>query len=96
MRAEPIAKYIITAHAAFEMARRGISEELVSEVMVAPEQRLLVRTDRVVLQSRLVRAGAHKAALVRVFVDVDRVPPEVVTVYATSKIAKYWSPSHES
>jgi hypothetical protein len=28
--------------------------------------------------------------LVRVFVDVERDPPEVVTVYRTSNIAKYW------
>jgi hypothetical protein len=26
----------------------------------------------------------------RVFVDVDRSPAEVVTVYRTSRIAKYW------
>jgi hypothetical protein len=28
--------------------------------------------------------------LVRAFVDVDRKPAEVVTVYLTSKVAKYW------
>jgi hypothetical protein len=28
--------------------------------------------------------------LVRVFVDVDRSPAEVVTAYRTSKIDKYW------
>ena len=28
--------------------------------------------------------------LVRVIVDVDRDMPEVVTVYRTSKIEKYW------
>lgn len=28
--------------------------------------------------------------LVRVFVDVDRDPAEVVTVYRTSKVEKYW------
>ena len=28
--------------------------------------------------------------LVRVFVDVDRSPAEVVTAYKTSKILKYW------
>ena len=28
------------------MARRGISEEMVNDVMIAPEQRLLVRTGR--------------------------------------------------
>jgi hypothetical protein len=33
---------------------------------------------------------AGKRYLVRVFVDVDRSPAEVVTVYRTSKIEKYW------
>jgi hypothetical protein len=28
--------------------------------------------------------------LVRVFIDVDRIPVEVVTVYCTTKIGKYW------
>ena len=28
--------------------------------------------------------------LVRVFVDIDRVPAEVVTSYRTSKVSKYW------
>jgi len=28
--------------------------------------------------------------LVRVFVDIDRRPPEIVTAYRTSKIEKYW------
>ena len=95
MLAEPIVQYVITAHAAFEMARRGISEEVVNTVMLAPEQRLLVRTGRVVLQSRVDPGSEQKATLVRVFVDVDRVPAEVVTAYATSKIGKYWSPSDE-
>jgi hypothetical protein len=31
-----------------------------------------------------------KVYLVRVFVDVDRQPAEVVTVYRTSKVSKYW------
>ena len=31
-----------------------------------------------------------KTFLVRVFVDVDRDPAEVVTAYRTSKISKYW------
>jgi hypothetical protein len=51
-----IANDVMTAHAAFEMARRGISKEMVNNVMIAPEQRLLVRTGRVVLQSRVSEA----------------------------------------
>ena len=95
MLAEPIVQDVITAHAAFEMARRGITEEMVNAVLLAPEQRLLVRTGRVVLQSRVAPGSDQKTTLVRVFVDVDRVPAEVVTAYATSKIGKYWSPSDE-
>jgi hypothetical protein len=41
-----------------------------------------------VLQSRFVIRG--KPYLVRVFVDIDRVPAEVVTAYLTSRVAKYW------
>lgn len=34
--------------------------------------------------------------LLRVFVDVDRDPPQVVTVYRTSKVRKYWRTEDES
>ena len=50
---------------------------------------LEVRPGRIVLQSRL-GVGAT-SRLLRVFVDVDRVPEEVVTVYLTSRVARYWS-----
>ena len=43
---------------------------------------------RDVLQSRIAFAG--KTYLFRVFVDIDRDPAEVVTIYRTSRIAKYW------
>ena len=87
---EPIIDFVITAHAAYELARRGLSEENVRAVLLAPGQRLEVRPGRVVLQSRLVDADAGTEYLVRVFVDIDRRPAEVVTAYRTSKIAKYW------
>ena len=57
-------------------------------VLTAPEQVLEVRPNRLVLQSRVQFGSA--ARLIRVFVDVDRVPAEVVTVYRTSWVAKYW------
>lgn len=85
---EPVSSYIVTSHAAFEIRRRGIDEGLVHRVLAAPEQPLPVRPGRDVLQSRIAFAG--KTFLVRVFVDIDRDPAEVVTVYRTSRIAKYW------
>lgn len=86
--AEPVTQYVITPHAAFEMERRKVTEATVRDVLAAPEQRHAVRHGRDVLQSRAPLAG--KTYLVRVFVDVDRNPAEVVTVYRTGRIAKYW------
>ncbi|MBW1699064.1 MAG: DUF4258 domain-containing protein [Deltaproteobacteria bacterium] len=82
--------YIFTQHALFEMERRGLSRETVEEVIKNPEQQWSVKEGRTVLQSRVSMGISVKSYLVRVFVDVDRNPPEVVTAYKTSKIEKYW------
>jgi len=90
MTAAPVDRWIITAHAKFEMDRRGLDEALVRQILEAPEQRWSLRPGRDVLHSR-VRAGEPaRTYLVRVIVDVDRTPPEVVTAYRTSRMAKYW------
>ena len=88
MTAEPIANCVITDHATTELERRGLSVEGIREILNSPEQRLEVRPGRVVLQSRVQVLGSEY--LVRVFVDVDRRPAEVVTAYRTSKVSKYW------
>ena len=48
------------------------------------------RAGRVVLQSRTTVGASPTVYLVRVIVDVDRRPAEIVTVYRTTKLAKYW------
>ena len=83
-------KYILTDHALLEMRRRSIVEEDVKKVMISPEQKLDVRRGRCVYQSRLSFGEPARNYLVRVFVDIDCEPKEVVTVYRTSKIEKYW------
>ena len=88
MAAEPIHKYIVTAHAVVEMSRRGIDDTTLQRVLAAPEQRDTVRPGRDVLQARA--TIGDKEYLVRVFVDTDRAPANVVTIYRTSKISKYW------
>jgi hypothetical protein len=85
-----IARYRLTDHAKEEMRRRQISEEDVAKVLASPEQRETVRAGRDVLQSRIEVVRPPKTYLLRVFVDVDREPPAVVTVYRTSKMAGYW------
>ena len=85
---QPIVEFVLTPHATFELQRRGLDEAIVRQVLAAPEQRVPLRPGRDVLQSRLEIDG--KRYLVRVFVDVDRSPAEVVTAYRTSKIDTYW------
>jgi len=86
----PITEYHLTNHARTEMARRQISESDVAGVLSLPEQIETVRVGREVYQSRIEAGEPSRTCLLRVFVDVDREPPEVVTVYRTSKIEKYW------
>ena len=88
MAAEPITNYVITDHGVTELKRRGLSEETIDGVLKNPAQRSEVRPGRVVLQSRVQEFGVEY--LVRVFVDIDRTPAEVVTAYRTSKVSKYW------
>lgn len=85
-----ITNYRLTEHAREEMARRQISQDNVANVLAAPEQIGFVREGRNVYQSRIEIGKPPQKYLFRVFVDIDREPPEVVTVYRTSKIAKYW------
>lgn len=83
-------EYVITPHAKSKMARRGLQDEMIQRVLAAPEQRLEIRPGRIVLQSKVAMGVPTRSYLVRVFVDTDRQPPEVVTAYRTSKISKYW------
>lgn len=85
---EPVQNYVLTKHARIQMQRRGIDEAIVHRILSAPEQRFSVRSGREVLQSRIMLEG--RRFLVRVFVEVNRQPAEVVTVYRTTKIDKYW------
>ena len=72
------------------MARRQISEAEVERALAAPEQTECVREGRVVHQSRIELGEPSKTYLLRVVVDIDRQVPEVVTVYRSSKVHKYW------
>lgn len=78
-----LAEAIITPHAADQMHRRQVTAADVRAVLATPEAVLEVRPGRVVVHGMI---GKY---LLRVFVDVDRTPAEVVTAYRTSKLDKY-------
>ena len=81
---------IVTPHAIAEASRRGISETTLLQVATTPEQRIQVRSDREIRQSRIVDAASGKLQLVRVVVELGPGEDTAVTAYRTSKLRKYW------
>jgi hypothetical protein len=81
--------YRFSRHAEEEMARRGISVEMVRALLAAPQQVADDPSGCKVCQSQ-VDFGTGKPYLLRVFVNEAVSAALVVTVYRTSKIAKYW------
>ena len=90
MPCQTLEDYVVTDHARLEMRRRDIAEAEIAAVLATPEQRHEVRPGRCVYQSRVAAGDTTRVYLLRVFVDTDREPPEVVTAYRTSKVEKYW------
>jgi Domain of unknown function (DUF4258) len=86
----PITTYRLTDHAQMEMVRRQILASDVARVLATPEQMEVLRPGRAVYQARVAWGTSPVTYLLRVFVDIDRQPPDVVTVYRSSKITKYW------
>lgn len=86
-----LATAVFTDHASRQMARRGLVERDVRLALAAPDAVRYVRPGRVVAQKVLHIGEPPRDTLVRVFVDVDRMPPQIVTAYGTSKFAKYQS-----
>lgn len=84
-------RFVISTHAAQEMERRGISLDMVERVLETPEQVVPGRFGKKVYQSQ-VDFGGGRIYLIRAIVDEESDPATLVTVYRTSKIAKYWRP----
>ncbi|MBF0181460.1 MAG: DUF4258 domain-containing protein [Magnetococcales bacterium] len=81
--------YRISKHASQEMWQRGITEDLVRTILREPHQVVEERESLVAFQSRI-RFEEDRWFLIRVLVNPLVDPVVVVTVYRTSKIAKYW------
>lgn len=66
------------------------SESEMALFLATPDQIQEVRPGRAVFQSRVEPGEPASTYVLHAFVDLDREPPEVVTVYRTSRIGKYW------
>lgn len=82
-------KFQITNHARKEMNRRAIPADAVEAVLQKPGQIVEGYGNKRAYQS-IMDLGTGKRYLVRVIVDDTVMPGQVVTIYKTSKIKKYW------
>ena len=78
----------LSAHARQEIRRRRIPQRVVDLVLTNPDQVVPERSGRHAYQSQV--DFGRKTFLVRAIVATEADPPRVVTVYRTSKVAKYW------
>lgn len=85
-------EFRLSRHAREEVQRRNIPPGLVDAVLHNPEQTVPGHGGKQVYQSRL-DFGGGDVFLLRAIVNDTVDPAVVVTVYRTSKIAKYWRTS---
>lgn len=82
-------EFQLSRHAREEVQRRNIPPGVVDAVLHNPEQIVPGHGGKQVYQSRL-DFGGGDVFLLRAIVNDAVDPAVVVTVYRTSKIAKYW------
>jgi len=80
-------KYKLSKHALQQMERRGLSQTTVDVVLFEPEN-IIKSDDCVSVFQKIVIEGKNNY-LYRVFVNMCKKPPLIITVYKTSKVRKY-------
>jgi hypothetical protein len=81
---------IVTAHARFEIQRRGIEETDVITLINKPQQRIPSLKGRMILQNKYFDKTEGKDMLLRVIGKESPKGFVLITAYKTSKIEKYW------
>ena len=81
---------IFSKHAQEQMHRRGIDSEMVLLTVSEPDQMIIddENMDIIICQSIIKEGG--QMFLLRVFVNRDKRPNIVITLYKTTKISKYY------
>jgi len=80
--------FSISKHAVEELARRQISLEQVESLMNHPDQIVEAHGGLVCYQCLSTKNG--KPGLLRAIINDASNPKNIVTIYRTSKIKKYW------
>ena len=81
-------KFELSLHVIEQMKIRGVSEEIIFEVLENPDK-IDFESEGQLIYQKIVLFDGLKQYLVRVFVNSDKIPNLVKTVYRTSKLSKY-------
>jgi hypothetical protein len=77
-------------HALEQMTRRGINSEAVLKVVSCPDQTIYDNKEpAIVIYQSLIKED-NQLFLLRFFVNKDKQPNVIVTLYKTTKISKYY------
>jgi len=82
--------YIFSKHAEEQLIRRSLNRSTVEAVVLKPEQMLADENDKDVTVYQSVVKERDGTFLYRVFVNTRSQPNVIVTLYRTTKIAKYY------
>jgi hypothetical protein len=85
---------IITEHARFEAIRRQVDLKLVLSTVENPQQEIPGRKNRTICQSKYYDTIDGREMLLRVITEQARGTVRVISVYKTTKLAKYWMTGH--
>jgi len=77
-------------HAREQMLRRRINEEIVLMVVFQPDQIIYSNENPTMKIYQSIIKENDVMFLVRIFIDIDKQPNVIVTVYKTTKISKYY------
>ncbi len=79
-----IERAILTEHCLERCAMRKIEPSDIRKALQNPDLVQVVKNGRIAVCQLVGKK------LLRIIVDVDRDPPEVVTAYITSRVQRYW------
>ncbi len=81
-------EYVLSPHAQDQIKKRKLSESLVQQVLLNPQQIIPAKRGRMAYQSIITRG--NKQFVLRVFVIELTRPAIVVSVYYSDRVGRYW------
>ena len=82
--------YRVSAHAEGQIKRRGLTREIIFDVLNRPDQMIELGISEIAYQKIIFFSKENKDYLVRVIISIAKQPNLIITAYKTSKISKYY------